>query len=103
MSSSWTPPLRGQAKLDSVAANLQSCLIGVVGGKQQETDDGQSASDHAFLSYRFHIEHRHRFEWVRYQVRQISDKAVDKYDCLMKEVDWGIRQGEDIEHMTEDA
>ena len=53
------PPSRASAKLDVSACNFGASHVRTEIRDPLETEDGQSRSDHAFLSYHFTLIHRH--------------------------------------------
>ena len=59
-----SPPTRGDAHLDITACNFAPALLSCQANQPLETEDGQSVSDHAFLSYKFNIRHTHEFQWL---------------------------------------
>ena len=95
-----TDPSRGGAHLDILASNFNNSLKKTAANDPLETEDGQSKSDHAFLSYHFALKHKHDFHWIHYRVRQITDKNIEKYDKLMREADWAVRDGEDLDTLV---
>ena len=90
-----SPPLRGEASLDVTACSFGRFHHSTTVHDPLETEDGQSKSDHSFIVHSFNIAHRHDFEWIRYRVRRINDRAIEKYDALIKAADLEVRLDED--------
>ena len=96
-----SPPTRGDAKLDIAACNFGGSIAAMTLSAPLETDDGQSRSDHMFLSYDFALKHKHDFRWVKYRVRTITDRSIQEYDEAMRKADWATRDGESAQQTTE--
>ena len=74
--------------LDMCACNIVSELKECLNHSPLLTPSGQK-SDHAFLTYRFALSHRHEFRWVMRKNRKITEASEAAFSAELEKLEWG--------------
>ena len=78
---------RGSATLDLCATNINPSLKECLNHVPLETPAGQK-SDHAFISFRFALNRRHEFKWVKRKTRKITAEAERAFSAELEDLKW---------------
>ena len=94
-----TSPTRQDATLDLCPTNFNNELVECLNHAPLVSDSG-TRSDHNFLSFRYAIQHLHKFTWIRYKTRHITDQAEATSLRELEVLDWSLEipSGLDVHH-----
>ena len=82
-----SPPSRGNARLDVAMTNFTDEISRVTAATSLHTTSG-IPSDHKIVTFDARLQHVHRFEWIKYRTRVVTEDGKEKFTRFMTGVDW---------------
>lgn len=79
-------PTRSTATLDICATNFHTELITTTNHPPLESNIG--TSDHNYISYKFRLEHRHKFHWKYVKTRKTRPNSKKGFVEAVKGINW---------------